>query len=138
VSTEMTEGQHALLTRMRNGTLGSVGPDGAPHIAPVWYLWDGETVRVSTVRTAAKVRDIRRDPRVAFCVDDQVAGEYVTLYGTAEIIDDMRVTELTRPLLLAYHHPDEADARWRRINAGGNRVIIMLRPARITGRAHVR
>lgn len=138
MSTEMTEGQHALLARMRNGTLGSVGPDGAPHIAPVWYLWDGETVRVSTVRTAAKVRYIRRDPRVAFCVDDQVAGEYVTLYGTAEIIDDMRVTELTRPLLLAYHHPDEADARWRRISAGDARVIIMLRPARITGRAHVR
>jgi hypothetical protein len=67
-----------------------------------------------------------------------VAGEYVTLYGTAEIVDDERVTDLTRPLLLAYHHPDEADARWRRINADSTRVIIIVHPARVTGREHVR
>jgi hypothetical protein len=57
MSIEITAGQHALLSRMRNGMLGSLGPDGTPHLAPVWYLWDGEVVRVSTVRTAAKVRD---------------------------------------------------------------------------------
>lgn len=135
---ELTASQQALLARMRNGTLGTLGLDGAAHLAPVWYLWDGEVVRVSTVRTAARVSDIRRDPRVAFCVDDQVAGEYVTLYGAAEIVDDERVTDLTRPLLLAYHHPDEADARWHRINADGARVIIILRPARAAGREHVR
>ena len=52
-------------------------------------------------RTTQKVRDIERDPRVAFCVDDQVAGEYLTLYGEAVIVAGERVTELTWPLLLA-------------------------------------
>ena len=116
----------------------TVGPDGSPHAGPVWYLWDGAEIRISTPRTTQKVRDIELDPRVAFCVDDQVAGEYLTLYGHAAIVADKRVTELTRPLLLAYLHPDEAAARWNRINADGSRVIILLRPARVVSREQVR
>jgi hypothetical protein len=73
-------------------------------------------VRISTPRTTQKVRDIEGDPRVAFCVDDQVAGEYPTLYGEAAIVTGERVAELTWPLLLAYMHPAEAAARWERIN----------------------
>lgn len=34
--------------------------------------------------------DIGADPRVALCVDDQVAGEYLTIYGAAVIVDDDR------------------------------------------------
>jgi PPOX class probable F420-dependent enzyme len=130
--------QHALLRRSRNGVLATVGPDRWPHAGPVWYLWDGAEIRISTPRTTRKVRDIELQPRVAFCVDDQVAGEYLTLYGYAAIIADERVTELTRPLLLAYLPPDEATARWNRINADGSRVVILLRPARVAGREQVR
>jgi hypothetical protein len=71
-------------------------------------------------------------------VDDQVAGEYLTLYGRAVIVADDRVAELTRPLLLKYHHAEEATARWNRINADGSRVVIVVRPARATGRQQVR
>ena len=106
--------------------------------APVWYPWDGAEIRISTTRTTQKVRDIERDPRVAFCVDDQVAGEYLTLYGEAVIVAGERVTELTWPLLLAYMHPAEATARWERINADGSRVVIVLRPVSVTGREQVK
>lgn len=135
---ELSEQQHALLERSRDGILVTVGPDGSPHAGPVWFLWDGAEIRISTPRTTQKVRDIESDPRVAFCVDDQVAGEYLTLYGQASIVTGDPVTELTRPLLLRYHHPEEASARWARINADGSRVVILLRPARVTGRHQVR
>jgi PPOX class probable F420-dependent enzyme len=130
--------QEALLRRSRDGVLVTVGPGGSPHAGPVWYLWDGAEIRISTPRTTQKVRDIGLDPRVAFCVDDQVAGEYLTLYGRASIVADERVTELTRPLLLKYLQADEATARWSRINADGSRVVILLRPARLAGREQVR
>jgi PPOX class probable F420-dependent enzyme len=135
---EITDQQHALLRRSRNGVLVTTGPGGWPHAGPVWYLWDGTEVRISTPGTTQKIRDIEHDPRVAFCVDDQVAGEYVTLYGEAAVVADERVTELTWPLLLAYLHPQEAATRWDRINADGSRVVIVLRPARIAGRQQVR
>jgi PPOX class probable F420-dependent enzyme len=138
VDIELSVQQHALLARSRNGVLATTGPAGAPHAAPVWYLWNGDEIRISTPRSTQKVRDIERDPRVAFCVDDQVAGEYLTLYGEAAIVTGERVAELTGPLLLAYMHPAEAAARWERINADGSRVVIILRPASVTGRQQVR
>ena len=49
-----------------------------------------------------------------------------------------RVAELTWPLLLAYMHSAEAATRWERINADGSRVVIVLRPASMTGRQQVR
>jgi PPOX class probable F420-dependent enzyme len=135
MSIEMTSQQHALLRRMRNGVLTTLGPDGAPHAGPVWYLWDGAEIRISTPRSTWKVRDITGDPRVALCVDDQVADEYLTLYGNAVIVTGDQAAELTWPLLLAYLHPDEATARWNRINADGSRVVILLAPDRIVGRS---
>jgi PPOX class probable F420-dependent enzyme len=134
---ELTSAQSDLLRRMRNAVLGTTGTGGAPHLAPVWFLWDGAAFVVSTVRSSVKVADIRRDPRAAICVDDQVAGDYLTAYGRAELVDDERVDGLTRPLLLKYLHPAEADARWERINAAGQRVVIALRPDRVSWRAGV-
>ena len=135
---ELSDQQHALLARGRNGVLATTGPAGSPHAAPVWYLWNGAEIHISTPRDTQKVRDIERDPRVAFCVDDQVAGEYLTLYGEAVIASDERVTELSWRLLLAYMPPEEATARWNRINADGSRVIIIMRPTRVTGRQQFR
>jgi PPOX class probable F420-dependent enzyme len=134
----LTSEQQALLRRMRNGTLATVGPGGQPHLGPVWYLWDGECVRISTPAWTTKVADAEADSRVAFCVDDQVSGEYLTIYGVAAVITGDRVTELTWPLLLAYLHQDEAAARWARINADGSRVVIMITPTRVAGRQDVR
>ena len=68
VDIELSVQQHALLARSRNGVLATTGPAGAPHAAPVWYLWNGAEIRISTPRTTQKVRDIEHDPRVAFCV----------------------------------------------------------------------
>ena len=138
MSIVLTADQLGLLNRMRNGTLATIGAAGGPHLGPVWYFWDGAAIRISTPGWTRKVADIREDPRVALCVDDQVAGDYLTIYGSAAIVDDERVTELTGPLLLAYLHPDEAAARWARINADGSRVIILITPARIASRQQVR
>ena len=138
MSVQFSDAQVALLRRMRNGTLGTIGARGWPHLGPVWYFFDGETIRVSTPDWTRKVADLRADDRVAFCVDDQVSGEYLTIYGHAAIVTGERVTELTEPLLLAYLQPDEAAARWARINADGSRVVIVITPTRLAGRENVR
>jgi hypothetical protein len=56
----------------------------------------------------------------------------------AAIVTGDRVAELTWPLLLAYMHSAEAATRWEQINADGSRVVIVLRPASVTGRQQVR
>jgi PPOX class probable F420-dependent enzyme len=130
--------QLSLLSRMRNAVLATTGPHGSPHVAPVWYFWDGQTVRISTNRTTQKVADIEHDPRVALCVDDQVSGEYLTIYGTAIVVEGEEVTALTWPLLERYFHPDESSARWARIDAGHTRVVILITPVTVAGRSQVK
>jgi PPOX class probable F420-dependent enzyme len=45
--------------------LTTVAADGGPQTTVVWCDFDGECVRVTTVRGFAKERNMRRDPRVA-------------------------------------------------------------------------
>ncbi len=137
MSIDLSARQHGLLERMRNAVLVTVGLNGAPHAAPVWYFWDGEKLRISTPATTRKVADVRADKRVAVCVDDQVSGEYLTIYGSAVVVDGEEVSQLTEPLLLRYLPPDDAAARWARINDDSSRVIIVVTPARAAGREHV-
>ncbi|MFH8403886.1 PPOX class F420-dependent oxidoreductase [Streptomyces sp. NPDC018019] len=54
----------------RTGKLSTVRADGSPHIAPVWFLLDGDDLVFNTGADTVKGRNIARDGRVALCVDD--------------------------------------------------------------------
>jgi PPOX class probable F420-dependent enzyme len=132
-----------LLRRHRNAVIATTGGSGAPQATPTWYLWDGEAIAASVPGWTVKVANLRREPRVAFVVDDEVAGAYATLTGRAEIVegppsDREAVRAASWPLLLKYLPEDEAAARWRRIDADGDRVVIRLVPTRILWRSGVR
>lgn len=131
------------LRRHRNALIATAGPDGAPQLTPVWYLWDDEALLASVPGWTVKVANIRREPRIAICVDDEVAGCYATLTGPATIVegtptDREAVRVATWPLLLKYLPEGEAAVRWERIDADRDRVVIRLEPTRILWRAGVR
>lgn len=50
--------------------LSSTCPDGRPHIVPVWFLWDGESILVCSKPHAQKVRNLRADARVMVAVGE--------------------------------------------------------------------
>jgi PPOX class probable F420-dependent enzyme len=127
-----------VLERMQNAVLTTIRRDGSPQISPVWYYWNGETISISTPNWTAKVKNVRRDPRVAVCVDDPLSGSYVAISGVADLIEGSLVGEATWPLLLKYLHSDEAAVRWKRINADRDRVVIVVRPNKIVSRSGVR
>jgi len=62
------------LDGQRLGRLATVGPDGAPHVVPVSFAYNGslDTIDIGghALCDSKKWRDIGRDPRVAFVVDD--------------------------------------------------------------------
>src|SRR4051812_46029448 len=51
--------------------LAYVGVDDEPRVVPIAFLWTGEHVVMATVPKSAKVRALRRNPRVALTVDTQ-------------------------------------------------------------------
>ncbi|MFD3540435.1 PPOX class F420-dependent oxidoreductase [Streptomyces sp. NPDC058662] len=72
----------------RTGKLSTVREDGAPHIAPVWFVLDGDSFVFTTGKDTVKGRNLARDGRVALCVDDdRPPFSYVVLQGRAEITE---------------------------------------------------
>ena len=61
-----------LLTREKKvfAHLALVTKDGAPHVTPMWFDYDGEHVLFNTARGRVKDRIMRRMPKIAFSVQD--------------------------------------------------------------------
>ncbi|MER5877805.1 PPOX class F420-dependent oxidoreductase [Streptomyces sp. NPDC060235] len=78
----------------RTGKLSTVRADGSPHVAPIWFVLDGEDLVFNTAKDSVKGRNLARDGRVALCVDDdRPPFAFVVLEGRAvlsEDVDDLR------------------------------------------------
>jgi len=66
----LTDAQRAFLQPPRLAHLATVGAAGAPHVVPVWYALDGDAFYFTTVMTRRAARNLVRDPRMTFVVDD--------------------------------------------------------------------
>ncbi|MFE0350339.1 PPOX class F420-dependent oxidoreductase [Streptomyces griseoluteus] len=74
----------------RTGKLATVRADGSPHIAPIWFLLDGDELVFNTGEETVKGRNLARDPRVALCVDDdRPPFSFVVLNGQARLSEDL-------------------------------------------------
>jgi nitroimidazol reductase NimA-like FMN-containing flavoprotein (pyridoxamine 5'-phosphate oxidase superfamily) len=60
-----------------------------PHVVPVWFLWDGESIWISSYRSTRKVVDLEGNPYCSIAVDTAESGvdfEAVILEGQAELV----------------------------------------------------
>jgi len=84
----------------------SVGPDGTPHIIPIWYVYENGRLYLSTGPQSIKVRNLRANNKVAFCVDVGEAFydlKAVVGKGTAKILTDKKFNdEIGKKILLKY------------------------------------
>ena len=63
--------------------LSTVGAGGYPQTSVVWCDFDGDCIRVNTMRGFAKERNMRRDPRVTLlCYDPRRPLRYLEVRGT--------------------------------------------------------
>src|SRR5207248_10605972 len=54
--------------------LSSVRPDGHPHLVPVWFLWNGETILIFS-KPDQKIRNLRQNPNVVVSLDTAEQGD---------------------------------------------------------------
>ncbi len=64
--------------------------DGSPQVSVVWCQVQGDTVRFVTEAATAKVRNLRRDPKVVLSVEDEVRNlrgfqHHLVIRGTTRI-----------------------------------------------------
>lgn len=91
-------------------TVVTLDPDGSPHLSSAWVgLEDGEIV-IGTLDDQRKLRNIRRDPRVALTIQSDVVNrwglrEYLVVNGTARITEG-GAADLLQRLAHTYLGPD--------------------------------
>lgn len=65
-----------------------------PHVVPVWFEWDGESIWISSFDSTRKMRDLIGNPRVSIVVDTAEADGTVrgiVFEGKADVIKDPAV-----------------------------------------------
>jgi PPOX class probable F420-dependent enzyme len=122
----LREDVRAFLEQPHFCVMATINRDGSPQLTVMWYdlAEDGETVVLNTSRGLVKERNLRRDPRMAICVED--GPRFVTLSGRAEIVEDRAVQEAeVNRMALRYRGPRLGRNHWDSI-AHGDRLGIHL------------
>jgi PPOX class probable F420-dependent enzyme len=87
---EIPEVFHELLRSRAVAFVSTIGKRGEPQTTPLWFLWDGERVRVSLPEGRQKLRNLRRDPRISVVIADPARPTfYLELRGRVdELVPD--------------------------------------------------
>lgn len=121
-----------LQTPVRTGKLATVRQDGRPHVVPIWYELDGDTIVFSTWHTSVKALNIQQNARIALCVDDERPPyAFALIEGIATISTDMAELRHWAPLLAGkYMGQEQAEAYGKRNSVEGE-VIIHITPTKV-------
>jgi PPOX class probable F420-dependent enzyme len=137
---QMTPAEYRAFLTERPHTLklATARADGRPHIAPVWFELEGETIIFTTWHMSVKAKNMRRDPRVALCVDDATPPfAYVLIDGTATMTedgDDLRYWA-TR-IAGKYMGADHADAYGKRNGVPGE-LLVRVTPTKVIAQSGI-
>jgi PPOX class probable F420-dependent enzyme len=122
----------------RTAKLATSGPDGQPHVMPVWFVLDGEELVFTTWDESVKGRNLRRNPRAAVIVDEEVAPyAFVHIRGRVTLSEDLEeLLRFTTAIGGRYMGADRAGEFGRR-NAVPGELLVRLRPQRVIATADV-
>ncbi len=125
------ERRHFLLDTPRTAKVATVRPDGTPHVAPVWFILDGDDVIFTTWHTTVKAHNLAENNHVAISVDDDHPPyAFVLIEGEAEV--DKHAPDLlkwTTALARRYFGDDLADEYGRR-NAVEGEYLVRVHPTK--------
>ncbi len=127
------EWQEFVMQDSRTGKLATVREDGRPHLVPIWFILQEGSLLFMTGEGTVKAGNIRRDRRVAICVDDETFPfSYVTIEGKAEVLDPDQdefvkiSTEIARRYV-----GDEQAGEYGKRNAVPGELLIRVKPTKV-------
>ncbi|MDT3440424.1 MULTISPECIES: PPOX class F420-dependent oxidoreductase [unclassified Pseudofrankia] len=122
----------------RTGKLATVRADGRPHIAPIWFVLDGDDILFNTGADTLKGRNLRRDGRASLCVDDDTPPySFVVVSGTVTVSEDLaEVRRWAAAIGGRYMGADRAEEFGRRNGVPGE-LLVRLTPAGIVAERDV-
>ena len=123
-----------LIASGRHGHLHTTNPDGSPQVSVVWVGLDGADLVVAHMGAGAKIRNIRRDPRVVISFDSEERNPVgmahtLIVHGEATLIEG-GAPRLLQQLARVYIGPDAVFPPFPDPPEGH---VIHIRPTRVTG-----
>src|SRR5207302_10089198 len=70
------------------GILGTIGGSGRPQLSAVWFLAEGDTIRISLNTARQKTKNLRANGKCSFLIPGTPPYRYVEIRGDAEIAPD--------------------------------------------------
>ncbi len=130
---------HAFLSMgTRTGKLSTVRADGSPHIAPIWFVLDGDDLVFNTGENTVKGRNLARDGRIALCVDDdRPPFSFVTVQGRAELSDDLDEVRAWATRTAARYMGDERAEEYGARNGVPGELVVRVRIDKVVALASV-
>jgi PPOX class probable F420-dependent enzyme len=129
------EKTRAFLEAPHFATMATINRDGTPQLTVMWYALDPteDVVLLNASRGLLKTKNLARDPRMAICVEDGM--RYVTLAGTAELVEDRAVQEREVDDLIAPRYIGQrlGSQRWEVIKRS-DRIGIRMRVEKVLAR----
>lgn len=110
------------------GFIATISGDGYPVVTPVWVDHDGENILVNTTEGRAKVKNVRRNPKVSLAVVDW-SNPYDKAVVKGRVVEvtekgaDEHIDKLAKKYLGVEKYP------WK--TPGEKRVILKIRPEKV-------
>jgi PPOX class probable F420-dependent enzyme len=127
-----------LMRGTRTAKIATTMRDGRPHVMPVWFVLDGEELVFTTGADSVKGRNLRRDPRIALVVDEDVAPyAFVHIRGRVRISEDMdELLRFATEIGARYMGDDRAEEFGRR-NAVPGELLVRVTADRVIAETDV-
>ena len=128
---DLSKKAQAFLQELRFAVLATINQDGTPQLTTMWYLLEDDgTILMNTKVGRLKERNLRRDPRISICIEDNY--NFLTINGTVHLIDDHQRTQNDIYRLSARYHGEERARRQMQDQfSKETRISLLLKPEHI-------
>jgi len=118
----------------RTGHVATTRSDGRPHVAPIWFVVDGEDIVFNTGGTSVKGRNLKREGRASISIDDATAPySFVVASGPVSITEDHdELLDFATRIGGRYMGADRAEEYGRRNGVPGE-YLVRLHCERLSG-----
>jgi PPOX class probable F420-dependent enzyme len=129
----LNDAARAALTSGRLAHLVTINPDGSPQVSCVYVTLDGDEIVCGHLAEHRKVKNVRRDPRVALSMEAEGSSgpgfaHYLTVEGSASVVEG-GAPSLLRRIMVDYFGPDNSFPP----PGAPEGYVIRIRPGRLYG-----
>jgi PPOX class probable F420-dependent enzyme len=122
----------------RTGKLATASRSGDPHVAPIWFVIDGDDLVFTTARDTVKGRHLRENPRAALTVDDdRFPYHYVVVRGLVSLVEHAPDMLEWATRVAERYVPAGQAADFGKRNAVNGEMLCRLRIARLAGETDI-